>query len=198
MITHLIYGKRTVVIKKFTDHSNRCTKCGTYDLSVKVYQQYFHAFFIPVYAFGVKTAAIRCKNCTSVFRSDSLQQQYEKMAKAPFYLYSFPIIFCLLILLGLSLHSIYKRSETAYIQHPMAGDVYLLRPGDAPIYYFLKVVSVRDDSLITHRNSINYTSFVSEPTGNDSFTIQEMWISRKDLQEMFDNNIIESVDRSKH
>lgn len=190
-----IYGKPTARIKYFADHSHRCQNCGSYDLSVGVYRKYFHIFFIPFAAFGVKTAKIHCSQCTAPYRSDSLQLQYEGMARTPIYLYAGTIMISLLILTSIALLFVNKNAEARYIKNPVAGDVYLLKDANTTAYYFMKVINVKNDSIITYRNAADYVFYVSKPQEKDSFVTEELWISKKDLQKMYDNDIIQSVDR---
>lgn len=190
-----IYGRPTTRIKYFADHSHACKSCGSFDLSVGVYRQYFHIFFIPIAAFGVKTAKIHCSECTEPYRSDSLQQHYEGMARTPIRLYAGTILVSLLILTAIALNLAHQGAEPGYIKNPKVGDIYLLKEKTLSIYYFMKVIEVKKDSIITHHNAVQYMSYVSEPAKDDSFMIEELWISKKNLQEMYDKGIIQSVNR---
>ena len=101
-----------------------------------------------------------------------------------------------LLILGVIAGYIFqKNAETGYIKNPKAGDIYLLKDANISSYYFMKVLKVQNDSIIVNHNAIQYAFYVSKPQQNDSFMIEELWISKKDLQEMYDKEIIQSVDR---
>jgi hypothetical protein len=101
-------GTRTARIRIYEEHTHRCDSCRDFDMSVAVYQQYFHFFFIPVAPTGDKFIKAWCNKCTQPFRNDSMNREYEKKTKAPFYLYSFTIIVALLVIVGFGANIIHN------------------------------------------------------------------------------------------
>lgn len=55
----LIYGKRKLRIKKYTDHRNACNVCKSFDLEIKIFKEYFHIFFVPFFPTGTKSSSVR-------------------------------------------------------------------------------------------------------------------------------------------
>ncbi len=88
----LIYGKRTAKIKTYSHHLHTCESCGGLDLKVTVHAEYGHLMFIPFYPTGDKSSKIHCNGCRMPMRYDSLQREYEKKSKPPFYLFSGPLV----------------------------------------------------------------------------------------------------------
>ena len=101
-------GTRTARIKTYEDHAHQCDSCNGFDMTVKVYQQYFHFFFIPVAPTGDKFVKAYCNKCTQPFRNDSMNREYEAKTKAPFYLYTFIIIVALLFVVGFGANIIHN------------------------------------------------------------------------------------------
>ena len=95
----VIYGKRTARIKKYNDNRHYCRSCNCYDLTAKVYKEYFHIFFIPFFPTGIKTVKIHCNSCGQPFRIDTVKKEYENISKTPFYLYAGLMLIASLILL---------------------------------------------------------------------------------------------------
>lgn len=99
-------GTRTARIKIYTDHEHRCDGCKDFDMTVVVYQSYFHFFFIPVAPNGEKSVKAYCNNCRLPFRNDPMNRVYESKTKTPFYLYSFTLFVALLIITGFAINII--------------------------------------------------------------------------------------------
>jgi hypothetical protein len=98
----LITGTRTVRIKLYTHHAHRCDSCKDFEMSVAVYQPYFHIIFMPVAPNGVKTVKAHCNSCGQPFRNDSMHREYEQKTRTPFYLYTLTILIGLLVVVGLA------------------------------------------------------------------------------------------------
>ncbi len=95
----IIYGRKTAHISNGTSHDYSCENCKDIDMDVNVFREYLHMFFIPFFPIGQKNANVRCNNCGDRKYIVPLQQQYEKSAKTPVYLYSGLIVIAVLILL---------------------------------------------------------------------------------------------------
>ncbi|HSZ34647.1 MAG TPA: zinc-ribbon domain-containing protein [Puia sp.] len=95
-------GTRTARIKTYIDHEHNCNACGCYDLTVAVYQPYYHFLFIPIAPIGEKTAKIWCNQCKQIFRMDSLSHFYESKSRSPIWMYSWIILFGLPFIIGIA------------------------------------------------------------------------------------------------
>ena len=101
-----IYGSRKKMIGASDAFLYKCPYCEeTNTTSIAFFSNYYHIFFIPIFPFG-KEAYASCSNCGAA-RSDNkfgpeLVKQTKEMEgkfKPPFYLYTWLILFGLLILL---------------------------------------------------------------------------------------------------
>jgi hypothetical protein len=101
-------GTRTALIKIYSDNTHRCDSCKDFDITVAVYQQYFHFFFLPVAPTGDKFVKAYCNKCSQPFRNDTMNREYEAKTKAPFYLYAMTIIVALLIIVVLGINIIHN------------------------------------------------------------------------------------------
>ena len=101
-------GTRTARIKIYTDNTHRCDSCRDFDITVVVYQQYFHFFFLPVAPTGDKFVKAYCNKCSQPFRNDTMNREYEAKTKAPFYLYAITILVALLIIVGFGMNIIHN------------------------------------------------------------------------------------------
>ena len=97
----IIYGRRTARIKRLTENHEHCKNCRSFGLTVKVYRDYYHLFYIPFFPAGRKTAYISCGSCNTPFQSDNLEKEYARITKTPVFLYTGLLIVASLILLAL-------------------------------------------------------------------------------------------------
>jgi hypothetical protein len=170
----LIYGKRVAKIKEFTDHSHNCTSCKAFDLRVKVFREYYHAFFIPFVAFGDKTADIRCNQCTEPIRTEALKKEFEKNTKTPFYMYSLAILVAGVIAFFIILSLVTTLQTKSYIANPQAGDVYLVHEKEGlEGYSYLRVAAVKGDTIMVYRNHVRYVSLDGAP---DKFSDEDYFV----------------------
>jgi hypothetical protein len=194
----IIHGKRGLRIKSYTDSSQQCSNCKSFDLRVAIYRRYFHVFFIPFFPIGIKSSALWCHDCGQQFRMDSLQTQYEKNTKTPFYLYTGPILIGLLILLLVNESIKSGKKNKEFVQNPKTGDVYLIRDdsGKTTSYYFLKVASIHGDTLSVFHNKYEYSRFISRLQDDDFFEAgEELLYTKKEMLQMLDKGEINSVER---
>lgn len=134
----ILYGTRTARIKNYKDNQQACKNCKMFDFDVKVYQNYYHFFFIPICPVGDKTADVHCTNCGQRLWISSIQKEYELKSKAPFYLYSGIILFVGLILGAIYLNLNNQKQKAILVQNPKIGDVYTMRKdiNDSTKYFF--------------------------------------------------------------
>jgi hypothetical protein len=195
----IVYGKRNLRIKKYADHSHPCSNCKAFDLEIKVYKTYCHVFFIPFFPIGPKMSVLKCNSCGQQLRMDSLQGEYEKKTRNPFYLYSGLILIGGLILLIVN-ESISKQKEKKqFVQEPQAGDVYFMREeiDNKPSYYFLRIASVEGDSVIVYHGNLMYNGYLSKPQKEDYFVKDDKLIyAKSELVKMLEKDEINSVERN--
>jgi len=191
-----IFGTRTARIKKYTDNQKRCENCKTFGFEVKIYKDYFHLFYIPVFPVGSKSAKVNCNSCGRSIHTETIQRHYESINRTPFYLYAFPVIFLVLLLI-LVIGNINNQEQKKYfVDNPQVGDVYLIRKeeNNAPIYYFLKLASMKEDTIIAYHNTFIYYNFTTKLGDEDYFVKNDKLIfTKKELKQMLNKMEINSV-----
>jgi len=95
----ILYGRRTVCIKRDEDNHQVCNSCKSIGVDVSVYREYFHLFFIPIIPSGPKNVKIYCSNCREPKWFKDYAKLYEQATRTPIYFYSGLIIFTGLIIL---------------------------------------------------------------------------------------------------
>lgn len=55
-------GTRKARIKTYQHHDRQCEQCKDFNLTIRVYKDYFHVYFISFTASGVKTSVIHCNS----------------------------------------------------------------------------------------------------------------------------------------
>ena len=195
----VIYGRRTTRIKKFTDNRQYCKSCNSFDLTVKVYKEYFHIFFIPFFPIGDKTVKIYCNSCGEPYRVDTVQKEYEKIAKTPFYLYAGLILVASLIFLLVNANIRTQKEKAKFVDNPIVGDVYLIRKDEnnSTSYYFLRVTQINGDTIFAYHSNLEYSGFITKLNDDDFFVKEdELFFTKKELKEMLDKDEINSVERN--
>jgi len=195
----VIYGRRTIRIKKYTDNRNYCKSCNSFGLNVRVYKEYFHLFFIPFFPTSDKTVKIYCNNCREPYRVDSVQMEYEKSTKTPAYLYSGLILIGSLILLLVNANIRTQKEKAKFIENPKVGDVYRIRKDEnnSTSYYFLRVSQINGDTVLAYHNNLIYHSFITKLNDDDFFVKgEEFFFTKRNLKEMLDKDEINSVERN--
>ncbi len=194
----LIYGTRTARIKKYLHEQQHCKACGGYDMQVKVYRKYYHAFFIPVLPVGDKHVEIRCNSCGTPMMLMTIKQHYEKTTRTPFYLYTAPILLACAILMGIYANINTQKEKKLFIAHPQVGDIYTIRTDEhqSRTYFFLRVIDIRGDTVVTCRNKMDYYRFARKLDDNDYFvTDKEILYTKEQLKQMLEKMIINAVKR---
>lgn len=194
----LIYGKRTARIKRYTENQQFCKSCKVFDLDVKVYRDYYHLFFIPVFPIGEKLIKIRCKKCGDPMRLETIQKHYEHITKTPFYLFTFPILFVGIVIIMMNANQKAQKEKATFVDNPKVGDVYTIRKEEKskPIYYFLRLVRMNGDTIVAYHNNLEYNGFVSKLNDNDYFVKEEeVYFMKHELKQMLEKMEINSVDR---
>lgn len=202
----LIYGKRSLIIKKYTDHTHACPHCRGLNLDVKVEKYYYHLFYIPFFPSGGKFAHIQCGNCGKPYKDPvreegyymELEDEYEKRTKNPIYLYSGLILVASLILFMVYVNLETQKQKAKYIANPLNGDTYLIQAerNDSTLYYFLRVVNISGDSIYTRHSNFEYRRYPADMDPSDFFvTEEELVYTKGELKKMLEDGEINAVDR---
>jgi hypothetical protein len=194
----LLYGKRSIRIKKYTDNTHACPSCRAFDLDVSVYKSYYHLFFIPFFPSWEKYASITCNACEYHFSDQAIEKEYEDKSKSPVYLYTGPILIALLILFMINANLRSQKRKADYVAQPQTGDIYRIRDdkGSATSYYFLRIVRISGDSVFIQHNHLIYTGFVVSMRKEDYFEEEEELIYTKaDIKKMLEEGAINDVER---
>lgn len=191
------YGTTTGRIKKYTEYVQPCKSCRAFDMTIEVFQDYYHFLFIPFVAKPGKTAKIRCSNCGEPVLTTALLQEHESKTKTPFYLFSGVIVVAAIVLLLVITNINTQKEKAKLVANPQAGDVYTIVKPISKSYYFLKLHKVKGDSIFAWQNNYLYFHTVSGLEADDSFnTSEEVIFNKKTLQQMLDNEEINAVERN--
>lgn len=190
----VIYVKSSLYIKTYTDHEHACPACGALDLQVKVSADYYHLFFVPLAPGGSRSTEVLCNQCAAPMRLYNLEQQYERKAKSPFYLYTIPILITAIIAFFVCFNLRTQSKKAEFVADPKVGDVYTMSEGTK--YYFLKLVAIDGAMLTMQRNSMDYDDYPSGRDRMDYFVEQSpVFYTKAQLQERLDNEEIADVSR---
>lgn len=195
----IIYGRRKLRIKSYTHHQQSCSNCGTFDMTVKVYKEYFHVFYIPFFPAGIKSSVLYCNSCSQPTRINSLQKLYEEKTRNPFYLYTGLILIGCLISYGVIANLSYQKEKRKFVENPKVGDVYLIRndSNSKAEYYFLRISRIAGDSVFAYHNSLINERYVSRFHEEDFFMAEEEFnFSKADLLNMLERSEINAVERN--
>lgn len=201
----LLHGKRSLIIKKYSDHTHACPHCRGLNLEVKVEKFYYHLFYIPFFPTHEKFAHIRCGNCGQPYKDPALEEdsyeeledEYEKKTRNPVYLYSGLLLISSLIIFIVVAKLRVQQREAAYITQPLTGDTYLIREkrDNKKIFYFLRVSRISGDSVFTQHGHKEYTRFTRTISKEDYFLREDRGFHKEDLVKMLKDDIIKAVKR---
>lgn len=196
----LIYGKRSIRIKRYSDHTLACPGCRAFNLQVEVRKSYYHLFYIPFFPSWEKDIRMYCGDCGQPFSKGDLIKEYEQKTKNPIYLYSGLILVASLIFFMVYVNLETQKQKAEYIAKPRTGDTYLIRTerNDSTLYYFLRVIRITGDSVYTRHSNYEYRQFVSKMNQADFFVEEEELVFTKgELKKMLEDGEINAVDRDK-
>jgi hypothetical protein len=192
------HGRKVAKIKEFTDNTQYCTSCKSFDLRIKVFREYYHVYLIPIIPIGDNVIDIRCNQCQAPILLESLKKEYAKKAKAPVYLYSLFILFGLLLAWVIYAEQNDKNNTIRFVADPKAGDVYIIKREQtgATSWSFLKAASVAGDTVLVYHNSLEYSGYVSKFNSEDYFESGEkLYYTKKELKQFLDKGEILEVKR---
>ena len=193
----MIFGRRTIRIKKYNDYNIKCENCGKYHQRFYIYQQYFHVMFIPFFPSSLKTIRCSCAECNDTFNQEK-KGDYLEMTKTPIYLYTGGLLIAGLIIFTVIGNLKNQKLKKEYVNNPKIGDVYRIRQveNNTTAYYFLKIANIKSDTIDLFHGALEYTGFVSSMNDSDYFVKDEMWrLLKSDLINYLDSGYINSVER---
>lgn len=194
----VIYGKQSARIKRYTENHQKCSNCGTFDLEVRIYRNYFHVFFIPLFPFGPKRTEISCKQCGRANPSAAVQEHYESMTRTPFYLYFLLILIAAGIGYGFWENQRTQVEKSRFAKNPEKGDVYTVKEADkdSTTYYFLRVAELSGDTVLVLHSYLEYGGYVSAMTPKDHFVKDDtLYYLKKEILQLQDSGVIVAIDR---
>ncbi len=193
-----IYGRRKTRIKKITDYEGLCSNCNSNGLTIEIYREYYHLFWIPLFPVGAKDGIAICNKCGTRNDYNPRVIHFESNTKTPIYLYLGLMVFMSLILMGIYKNIKTDKDNDLFISEPKIGDVYRLKEKDenGMFYYFLKVVRIQNDTIIVYPNTLQYFGIVSMLNYDDYFVNQELFYSKIELKELLGKGDINAIYRS--
>lgn len=192
-----IYGNRKACIATHRDNSQPCPKCKLFTVEYKVYREYVHLFWLPIFSSGSKTCVMLCTNCGFRNEYSNKSESYIGITKTPFYLYSGLIGIVVLIFAACFANINTQKEKKTFVDSPRVNDVYLIRNDSSypAQYHFFKINRIRNDSVFMFKNMYFYSGFVSDLDNTDAFVQYEYFISKPELRAMLERDEITTVER---
>jgi hypothetical protein len=193
-----LFGIRVARIGRYRDRTHICYPCKAFDRDVQVLRSYFHFCLIPVFPTGAKQWGMRCRNCGDETLLENVKKEFEAKARTPFYLYSAIYLFIAIAGYWFYWNKNTQIRKMEFVTRPAAGDVYTMakKGNDEATYCFLKIISVRGDSVTLIRNQWDYGQFVSGLKADDYFGKGDsVRLAKKELGRMAEEGEIYSVER---
>lgn len=199
----VIYGIRAVHLKSAQPITTSCSSCNSKgSLLMSVYRRHAHVFWVPLFPVG-KTGVYECQHCKQVVESsemqDSNKREYIKLkneAKGPIWQFAGLGIIAIFIA-WINIQGIEdKKLELEYIVAPQIGDVYEYKIGNGS-YSTLMVTDVTSDSVFVSPNEyeISRITKIYKIKESDNYSDQSYAISKVELKEMYDSDVILDIDR---
>ncbi|RAJ08225.1 hypothetical protein LX64_00872 [Chitinophaga skermanii] len=194
----IVYGKKVGVIKRSTDHQRNCKNCKDFNQKTVVRQAYGHVYYIPFFPMGPKYAEIYCESCGQRTHDTTLQNDYEKSTRAPFYYYSGLIVILSLMLYGAIADWMDSFSTKKFVQHPIVNDVYRVvdKQENGDVYTYLKLKKIEGDSLSFYESRLVYVH-VSKKFAEIDYFMNNAFVkySKNQIVNMFDEGLIDQIER---
>ncbi|MFT3702545.1 MAG: hypothetical protein QM802_09255 [Agriterribacter sp.] len=131
-------------------------------------------------------------------RISSIEQEYEKRTRGPFYLYAGVLLFAAFILIAIGSNFSNRKEYAKLVDSPMTGDVYRIKKkeNDASSYYFLRVNDISGDTISSYHSNFLYKQFTDKLNDSDFFDSgEELRFTKAAIKKMLDKGEIESVER---
>ncbi|MCG2612938.1 zinc ribbon domain-containing protein [Terrimonas sp. NA20] len=200
----IIYGTRAkeLAAENIVD---RCPNCGSQNtLSIHVYQQYAHVFWIPFFPVR-KVGASVCSHCKGVMKHKelppNLQESYKTIkaqTKTPVWMFAGIALFAVLIsAVAVSISQDNKRNA-AYLASPQDGDVYELKT-EGNHYGLILVEQIKGDSAYVRLSDYEVDKKVTisklQSMNKGKFSEDLFVFSKAELKNMWDKGEIVDAKR---
>jgi len=201
----VLIGTRTSLIQEGHMTNVDCPKCANKNsLTFRIYSKYVHITMIPLFAVG-KIFESECSNCNESFDyEDFLEKDKQKIidlkeikeAETPFWAYTGIIILIGFIIFSLNSYIENNNLITERIKTPTIGDVYNLKL-DNGYYSTIRIDKIKNDSIYTTQNDYNtcLPFDVDDIDKPENYTNSRVTYSKKELIELFEKDIINSIKR---
>ena len=201
----VLIGTNTHLIQEGQITSVDCPNCvSNNSLYYRIYSKYVHLTMIPLFAIG-KIFESECCNCNKDFDyEDFAENDKEKIinlkeikeAETPFWAYTGIIVLVGFIIFGINSYLENNDQITERINTPTVGDVYNLKLSNG-YYSTVRIDKINNDSVYTTQNDYNiYLPFdVDEIDKPENYTNSKSIYSKKELLELYDNDVISSIKR---
>ncbi|MCG8574344.1 MAG: zinc ribbon domain-containing protein [Flavobacteriales bacterium] len=180
-----------------------CNGCENKNvLKLHCFTDYMYFFFIPVIS-GGKKAIITCSNCGKNYDVSKQSDNVKELAKLEKQNLRIPIWhftglgIILLFIASLIAYNIWDNKQDAMlVKDPKPGDFYEYSDGDG-WYSSFKISRVDKDSIYAffNRQFINKATSIYEIDEPDNYWPFEESLSRKELEQMYEDGDIYEIDR---
>ena len=201
----IIFGTRSTVLKQAPYPGHHCNRCGSEASYIRVIQNYFHIFWIPVFPYN-KRLRIVCKDCSHLEKPKNVSPQFQDIArqlkasvKTPLWMFSGLGVVALGILAILILGKQLDKLDQEFINNPEVGDVYLYERhtfSNDLIYSYLKVSAIAEDSIFLYSGVLNYDRYPLKFDPEDAFYIRPIGVHKSEVLRMYQNDEILNVRRN--
>jgi hypothetical protein len=200
----IIYGTKAkqLVAENIVDKCPACNSQNT--LSIHVYQQYAHVFWIPFFPIR-KVGASVCSHCKGVINNkefpSNLQQSYQAIkaqTKTPVWMFSGLALLAVLIsAVAISISQDNKRNA-GYLAAPQDGDIYELKT-EGNHYGLILVEQIKGDSAYVRLSDYEVDKKVTisklQSMNKGKFSEDLFVFSKAELKNMWDKGEIVDAKR---
>jgi hypothetical protein len=200
----IVYGTKSKPLAQ-ENVFDKCSHCSASNsVTVYVFQQYAHVFWIPFFPLKKKGASV-CSHCKQALNEKqmppALHERYlalKAQTKAPLWMFSGIALFAALIIAVV----IGIRNDDArnakYVAAPQAGDTYEVKSSSGQ-YYLILVEEVKGDSVFTHASKYEVNKWMSieelKKMNKGEYAEEVDVFSKAALKEMLDKGEISDVSR---
>lgn len=188
-------------LKEFADKACTCSNCKKRAIQFRISRKFFQLYWIPVFPIEKMRAFAWCIYCKKAFPENFRFGYHLANTKTPWYFYSgFMIAF---VLLGIIVVEWTNQANTLeeYLKNPQIGDVYLIEHTLAKdtSYQFLRIadLDLDNDVLTFYPTKKHYIQSPSALDPDDYFFVEERKIPYQYITELFKENKILSIQRSR-
>jgi hypothetical protein len=200
----LIYGWRATCVAS-QNINTQCSECSANNsLSMHVFQQYLHIFWIPIFPFR-KTGSSECSNCKQVLQkkdfSEELKEKYSQLksiSKTPFWTFTGVLLIIVIAIFMNFEEAENSKKNASLILTPMEGDVYEIKLGREEFTLY-KVDFISGDTVYfrTHNYVSNQAGFDDLKAKGEEFSDELVYLIKSDLAELLNDGSILNIERGR-